>query len=81
MSKEGGIVILERKGVKREFKFQHALNVLRTDKKNEFNPVGKHKFIDNELIIDTSFGNGEKSTKPAASKKGKGVSKRTADTD
>lgn len=74
-------VILIRGSFKQVFNFQHALNILRTDKKNEFKPVGQHKFINNELIIDTSFGNGEKSTKPAASKKGKGVSKRTADTD
>tara|TARA_R100000951_G_scaffold47857_1_gene40809 strand:- start:890 stop:1129 length:240 start_codon:yes stop_codon:yes gene_type:complete len=74
-------VTLVRNGVERVFEIKHALEVLRTDKKKEFKPVGKHKFVNNELIIETSFGDGEKPTKPTASKKGKGVSERTADTD
>jgi hypothetical protein len=74
-------VTLVRNGVERVFEIKHALEVLRTDKKKEFEPVGKHKFVNNELIIETSFGDGEKPTKPAASKKRKGVSERTADTD
>jgi hypothetical protein len=76
-----GKVILVRNNVEREFNFEHALAVLRADNKKEFKPVGKYKFVNNELIIDTSFGDGEKPTKPRASKKGEGVSKRIADTN
>jgi len=40
-----------------KFTFEHALAILRSEKKNNgstFEPVGNHQFIENELIIKPS---------------------------
>ena len=37
-------------GVVKEYDFDHALNIMRLDKYNDFKVVGNHEFKDNELI-------------------------------
>jgi hypothetical protein len=58
-----------------EYEFAHALEIMRIDKYNDFEVVGNHQFIDNELIIRPSDKGSEKPTKPKGGKRGKKVSK------
>ena len=64
-----------------DFDFEHALNIMRLDNNNDFEVVGNHQFIDNELIIKPSVKGGEESTKPKTGKGRKKVSKPSKDTN
>jgi len=61
--------------------YEHALRVLRTDKSKQFKIKSKHKFINNELIVDTGTRGGKKSTKRTTSAEGEGVSEPVKSTD
>lgn len=74
-------VKLEYKGGCKELDFEHALQILRNDKNNIFKVVGKHEFVNNELIIKRGSRGGKKSTKPKSGKKGGRVPKSSKNTD
>jgi Pyruvate/2-oxoacid:ferredoxin oxidoreductase gamma subunit len=67
-------------GVK-EYDFAHALEIMRIDKYNDYEAVGNHEFINNELIIKPSTNDSAESDKPSKGKKGRKVRKSSKDTD
>jgi hypothetical protein len=67
-------------GVK-EYDFAHALEIMRTDKYNDYEVVGNHEFKDNELIIKPSTRSRKKSTKSNESKGGGKVSESSKDSN
>lgn len=67
-------------GVK-EYDFAHALEIMRTDKYNDYSVVGNHEFINNELNIRPGKGDSTKSPKPKRNKKGGKVSKSVKDSN
>ena len=78
---ENNKVKLEYSGGVKELPFDHALNILRNDKHNIFKVIGKHQFVDNELIIKPSTKGRKKSSKPAKGKGGAKVSESSKDSD
>ena len=72
----------KKTGHVQEFTFEHAQNILRLDKNNDFECADdKHEFINNELNKRPSTRGGKKSTKSKSSSKGAEVSKPLKDTD
>jgi hypothetical protein len=77
-------VKLELRGHIKDYNFEHALAILRLQKKqgrNDFKAVGNHEFINNELIIKPSTNDSAESDKPSKGKKGRKVRKSSKDTD
>lgn len=68
-------------GVVKEYEFNHALNIMRLDKYNDFKVVGNHEFKDNELIIKPSKRGRKKSSKPSTGKEGTELRESSKDID
>ena len=68
-------------GVVKEYDFDHALNIMRLDKYNDFKVVGNHEFINNELIIKPSTGDSKEPDKPSKRTKGRKVRKPSKDSN
>ena len=69
--KNDKVILQDNKGNETAFEFEHALAILQDQHKAIFKPIGKHQFIDNELIISTGNQDSTESTKQGSSKKGR----------
>ncbi len=79
--KNDKVILQDDKGNETAFEFEHALAILRDQDKAIFKPIGKHEFIDNELIIRASTKDSTESTKQGSSKKGRKARKPSKNTD